>query len=110
MERLFADPLPLPATVFRPVDRRTGVLDSIAATNHAWYSLLQARRCALLYSPSMPIECALWIAPGREKGVVQALSKLHIKMAGDLFADGTVKISEQITMEGGEVPLLYRFQ
>lgn len=91
LERLFTDPLQLPASLSQTTDRRTGILDSVNSVKHAMAGLLHMRAGGLLYSPSMPLEWLGWLPQCGDRGVVRALHHLGITIAGDLFADSTVK-------------------
>lgn len=110
IERLTADPLPLPALLFQHADRRTGVLDSINSTSHAWHQLLQMQAGALLYSPATPLEWCQWLPSCRDKGVIAALNTLGLHKAGDLFLDCTAKTWSDIDTDNNTPTLLTHFQ
>lgn len=73
LEKLFTAPLPLPTIIFEHIDRRTGILDSLNSPRHAWHCLLQLQAGALLYSPEMPVEWMIWLAPCRDHKSTQRI-------------------------------------
>lgn len=96
IEATIADPLPLPALMFQDTDHRTGILDSINSTRHAWHYRLNLQAGALLYLPAMPLDWAYWLPPCRDSGVTRALRSLKIQTVGDLFLNGVVKRWEEV--------------
>lgn len=48
IEKVAVAPSDLPSSLFRPPDRRTGILDSINSTVHAWWDLVKRQDCDIL--------------------------------------------------------------
>lgn len=88
IESVTVTPSHLSTALFHAAIQRTGTLDSINATTHAWHNPTNRQAVSILYSPLTPTEWCTWLPTVTEPEVVRAMQSLDILTIGNFFADG----------------------